>query len=111
MEDFDSKSWVNELLTYKGFIWLALLAMWGGTVRYISRLRTDKTEFRVAELIGEWFISGFAGILVAYICLSMDMSWQMTSFMVGVAGHMGGRAIFVLEARFKRFLGKDADGV
>ena len=82
-----------------GYVWFVALAIWGGTVNYLSRLKQGKVEtFSFAELIGEWAISGFAGLLTAYICIEMDLSWHMTAFFTGISGHMGGRAIFMFEA-------------
>lgn len=85
-----------------GFIWFVLLAIWGGTVNYISRLKRGETKkFSSMELIGEWTISGFAGLLTAFVCVEMQFSWYMTAFFTGVAGHFGARAIYMFEAYFK----------
>ena len=66
---------------------------------YISRIKRGNVKaFSFVELIGEWAISGFAGLLTAYICIDMELSWNMTAFFTGTAGHMGGRAIYMLEA-------------
>lgn len=85
-----------------GYIWFILLALWGGTVNYLSRIKQGKVEvFSFAELVGEWAISGFAGLLTTYICIEMELSWHMTAFFTGIAGHLGGRAIFIFESYFK----------
>lgn len=85
-----------------GYVWFLVLAIWGGTVNYLSRIKQGKVEvFSFAELVGEWAISGFAGLLTAYICTEMNLSWHMTAVMTGIAGHMGGRAIFIFESYFK----------
>lgn len=82
-----------------GYFWFVLLAIWGGTVNYLSRIKQGKVEtFSFVELVGEWAISGFAGLLTAYICISMDLSWHMTAFFTGISGHLGGRAIFMFES-------------
>lgn len=81
-----------------GYIWFVLLAVWGGTVNYLSRLKENESiKFSFVELIGEWAISGFAGLLTAYVCIEMKFSWHMTAFFTGIAGHLGGRAIFIFE--------------
>lgn len=81
-----------------GYVWFILLAIWGGTVNYISRLKDKSSEkFSFVELIGEWTISGFAGLLTAYVCIELELTWHMTAFFTGVAGHLGGRAIFLFE--------------
>lgn len=80
-----------------GYIWFILLALWGGTVSYISRVRKHRKPFSFVELIGEWTISGFAGLITAYICKEMQFSFYLTAALTGMCGHMGGRAIFILE--------------
>ncbi|WP_019933868.1 phage holin family protein [Oceanimonas smirnovii] len=81
-----------------GYLWFILLAVWGGTANYISRARRNKNHvFSAAELMGEWAISGFAGLLSAYICHEMGLSFYATAVTAGIAGHMGGRALFLIE--------------
>lgn len=95
---------INKVLeTGIGYLWFIMLALWGGTVNYLSRLKQGAVEsFSFIELIGEWTISGFAGLLTAYICVEFEMSWTMTAFFTGVSGHLGGRAIYMLENYVKQ---------
>ena len=99
----DEHGLINKLMEAGlGYLWFLALAIWGGTVNYLSRLKQGKVEvFSFAELVGEWAISGFAGLLTAYICIEMQLSWHMTTFFTGIAGHLGGRAIFIFENYFK----------
>lgn len=80
-----------------GYIWFALLALWGGTVSYISRVRRNNAPFSFVELIGEWTISAFAGVMTALICQELEFSLILTAALAGISGHMGGRAIYMLE--------------
>ena len=81
-----------------GYAWFALLAIWGGTVNYIFRVSRNKNvRFSFVELIGEWTISAFAGIMTALICQEMGLSLILTSALAGISGHMGGRAIYMME--------------
>lgn len=90
--------------TFGSYIWILMLAFWGGTASYISRIRRNKLPFSIIELIGEWCISGFAGVVMMYICLDLSMSTPITAVATGIAGHMGGRAIYLIEIWFtKRF--------
>lgn len=79
------------------YVWLLLLAVWGGTASYLGRLRKQNLPFSIAELLGEWVISGFAGVITAYLCLWAGFDYMVTFAMAGVAGHMGGRAIALIE--------------
>ncbi|QJI53339.1 holin [Alteromonas phage vB_AcoS-R7M] len=97
----------NDLLTKaatSSFAWLFLigLAIWGGTVNYLTRIKQGKVKsFSFAELVGEWTISGFTGVLTFYICSEMELSWNMIAFFTGISGHLGGRALFIFESYFK----------
>lgn len=96
--------WIVENLAYG---WFVMLGIWGGTANYISRQRREKGSFSFIELVGEWSISGFSGIVTAYICVDLDLSFALTSAAAGVAGHMGGLAIYMIEsAVMKRIEGK-----
>lgn len=88
-----------------GYVWFVLLAVWGGTVNYINRRKNDKLPFSVVELVGEWAVSGFAGIITVLICQELGMSVTITAATAGIAGHMGGRSIFLLERYFQNRIG------
>ncbi|WP_051587511.1 phage holin family protein [Pseudomonas sp. RL] len=80
-----------------GWVWLLAFAAWGGTASYLARIRKSQVPFRVAELLGEWAISGFAGILAGYLCLAAGFDQYLTLAVAGVSGHMGGRFITLIE--------------
>lgn len=80
-----------------GFVWFLLLAAWGGTASYLSRIKKTKTRFSIMELVGEWTISAFAGVITAFVCYEMQFSFYATAALTGIAGHMGGRAIALVE--------------
>lgn len=79
------------------YFWFVVLALWGGTASYLSRMKQKKLPFSLAELLGEWLISGFSGIMTALICASYGVDYYLTAALAGVAGHMGGRGVFMLE--------------
>lgn len=79
------------------YIWFMGLAMLGGTANYISRVRKKKLPFSFVELLGEWFIAGFAGLMTMFICLDQGFGLEMTAVFTGMSGHMGGRAIYIIE--------------
>jgi len=93
-----------------GYAWFFAMALWGGTASYISRIKKNACCFSIVELMGEWFISGFAGIITAHVCISFDFSFHQTAFFVGISGHMGGRGLFIVENivknRLIKFFGK-----
>lgn len=86
------------------------LAIWGGTVRYLTQIRKDGKAFKFAELMIEWYVSGFSGVLSGYLCYELEVSWATTCFVVGISGHMGGRALSLLETKVKSILGISKEG-
>lgn len=88
-----------------GYFWFLFLAVWGGTANYLSRRKTDSAPFSFAELVGEWAISGFAGIITALLCQHYGISEVMTYAAAGLAGHMGGRSIALFEQLVMKKLG------
>lgn len=90
--------------------WFLVLAIWGGTASYISRMRQKSLPFSLAELLGEWLISGFSGIMTALICTSYGLDPLLIAALCGITGHLGGRGVYMLEqwatAKLKGFAGK-----
>ena len=88
--------------SYWSLVWFAAIAMWGGIVNYRTKVMTGKIPaFSFIYLAGELFVSGFAGVLVWNICVALDLSPYWTAASVGIAGHMGGRLIEMLELQFQ----------
>lgn len=85
-----------------GFLWLLVLSAWGGTASYLTRLKKSKAPFSFMELVGEWTISAFAGVVTAYACYEMNFSFYATAACAGIAGHMGGRGIALVERGIER---------
>jgi len=88
----------DALETISVYLWFISLACLGGTANYISKLKQNKSKtFSIAELLGELLISGFTGLMTYYLCMDQGLSIPLTSFAVGVAGHMGGRGMYLFE--------------
>lgn len=87
-------AWIVENIAYG---WFVMMGVWGGTANYLSRRNKDKFPFSIIELVGEWSISGFSGIITAYICIDAGFSFALTSAAAGIAGHMGGRGVALIE--------------
>jgi len=93
------------MLTYA---WVFALACLGGATSFFAKVRAGTARwFNITELLGELFTSAFAGIITFYLCESAQFHGLLTAALVGIAGHMGSRAIFVLERFFEqRILGQ-----
>jgi hypothetical protein len=90
-----------SLLTYA---WVFAISILGGIVNFIRKVRDGETRaFRFTEFIGEIVTSAFAGVITFYLCKASNISELLTAVFVGVAGHMGSRAIFKLEKIVERW--------
>lgn len=95
---------MHEPTPFALFLMLGL-AIWGGTVNYLSRIKRGVVaRFSVLELLSEWVISGFSGFLVWLLCQNFGIDEYLTAAFVGIAGHAGGRTVFILENAFNKQL-------
>ena len=76
------------------------LSLWGGVASFYRKLKDGHVRvFNFTELIGELVISGFTGIVVANLCDSIPSCPTPLKYaLVGIAAHMGSRALFKLES-------------
>lgn len=80
--------------------WVLLIGIsfWGGVASFIRKMKDGHARaFNITELLGELVVSGFTGVLTANLCDSMGWSTSWKYFLVGIASHMGSRALFKLE--------------
>ncbi len=101
---------IKEFVSGAGmYVWFVIVAMFGGTANYISKVKANREKaFSVAELMGEWVISGVAGLLTAYLAQGSGLSFEFTAACCGVAGHAGGRAFYIIEQAFLSRLGVES---
>lgn len=84
-----------ELITYA---WVIFLSGWGGVVSFINKVKKGESRAcNFLELIGEVVTAGFAGVLTFWLCEAANINALITAAMVGISGHMGSRAIFMIE--------------
>lgn len=84
--------------TLMAFVLMLVLAMWGGLANYVYRIKTGAVQmFSFIELLGEWVISGFSGVMVYLIATHYHVEPLLVAAMVGIAGHAGARTIFFIE--------------
>lgn len=97
-KDPTSYSWIT-------YAWVLVVSALGGIANYIRKVKAGR-EFSIMEVVGDIVISAFAGVLTFWICELGGMPPLATAAFVGIAGHMGSRAIALLEDRIKRRFGK-----
>lgn len=94
-----------ELATY---LWVLFISMLGGFVSFMKKVKEGTSRaFNISEFIGEIVTSAFVGMITFWLCSSAEINQFITAAMVGISGHMGSRAIFILE----KWAEKKIDGI
>lgn len=92
------------------YFWVTGLGAWGGLVSFYRKLRAGKARpFNVVELIGELTTSAFAGLITFWLCEAAEIQPLVTAAFVGITGHMGSRAIFLIESWAEDHFGRATD--
>lgn len=87
-----------DLASAMTYAWLVIMGVIGGLVSFYQKVKAGATRWlNINELIGELFTSGFVGLVTGLLCEAGEFSLPLTFALVGITGHMGGRAIFVAE--------------
>jgi len=89
--------------------WVFGLSMWGGTVNYIYKLNKYHLPFSLFRFIGEILTAAFVGVITFLLCNSSGLGLEVTAALVGISGHMGTRALFLLEKKYERYLGAEVN--
>lgn len=86
----------------KQYAFLLGLAVLGGFVSWYSRVRKGEiAAWNVQHLIGELATSAFAGLIAFWLCEWSNLPPVLTAAIVGVSGHMGTKAISLVEGALK----------
>jgi hypothetical protein len=79
-------------------LWMALISAAGGFMGFYGKYKAGKVRaFNITELIGEVFVSVSVGLVTYWICKGFQVNEWLTAAGVAISGHMGARAIFLLE--------------
>lgn len=99
----DKLSFLQRLVEYGalGYVWLFIISIWGGTVRYVTDIRAGNKPSFISWLY-EACISGFVGIITAMTCQYYQLDFLLTSAITGIAAHNGTRSLFVLAECLKK---------
>lgn len=89
--------------------WVVVLSAWGGMVSYFHNLGRHGLKFSLLRLFVDISTSAFVGILTYLLCRATIRSEEVTAAMVGISGHMGTRALFMLEKRYEKLFGTMED--
>jgi LydA holin phage, holin superfamily III len=100
----------KDLLNYPflTYVWVIAMAALGGIAHYIKKINAGLNKsFSIAELAGEIVISGFVGLLTFFICDATAVDIRITAVFVGISGHMGSRAIYLIQLLIQKKTGID----
>jgi hypothetical protein len=80
------------------YAWVIMLSLLGGIASFMQKLKEGHTRvFNVIELIGECCVSALVGIITFFLCESADISRMKSAALVAISGHMGSKAMKLLE--------------
>lgn len=100
----NENDWLYFIVTLPYVIFLSLA---GGLGAFIMRLNqsTEPKPLHVifVKLLGELFLSGFAGLITFLLCKEFGLSSNMTAVAVAISGHLGGQYDYINLRLLKRF--------
>lgn len=80
------------------YAFLLSVALLGGIVSFYTKVKNGSAQaWSLMHLIGELATSAFAGLLAFWVCAYANTPPLIMAALVGVAGHMGTRAIAMVE--------------
>lgn len=91
------------------YAFILAISLLGGMVSWYAKVRQGTVQaWNVMHLIGELATSAFAGLLAFWFCAWANTPPLIAAALVGVAGHMGARAIGAFEEWAQRKFGSTA---
>lgn len=94
------------------YLWMVGISALGGVAGYLRKIRQGLTKrFSITEMTCEVVISIFAGSVTLLLCDSQRFDKSITGALVGLAGHLGSRAIYILEIFVSKKTGVNLDVV
>lgn len=84
-----------SLLTYA---WVIFLSCWGGLVRFLGKNKNLSWKQATLSLLVDLITSAFVGVVTFLFCQHAQMDVFLSAALVGVSGHMGSRAIWMIES-------------
>lgn len=89
---------LDDIAKFSVPVWLIGLSVWAATAHTIRRVKNGELAFfSVREWVGDIVISSFIGVITYYLCKYAQIDEMLTAAAVGLAAHMGTKAISVFE--------------
>lgn len=85
------------------YAWVIALSVLGGAVNFIRKLQSGHARvFNLVEFIGELTTAAFTGVITFYLFTNAGFDPLITAAAVGISGHMGSRALLLMEGWLTR---------
>lgn len=81
-----------ESYAFLTYLWVFALAMFGGAVSYLKKLRYGK-KWKFTDFAIELTTAAFAGLVTFFLCEWIGIGQTGTAALTGISGHYSGRAI------------------
>lgn len=90
---------------------LLAVAVLGGAAGWYGRFKAAPSwpKVTVAHLVGELTTSAFAGLIAFWLCSLGGAPELLTISVVGMAGHMGGRFLMLVEGVLEKRIASKAE--
>jgi hypothetical protein len=86
-----------NLWTLQEWAWILLPSLLGGSLTWYQKQHNRKLVFKISELLGEWFIAGFAGFAVSLPLIYFKFDTKLIVVASAITGHFAARAILFME--------------
>lgn len=93
------------------YLWVLAWSGIGGLASFLHRVRQGEIKHGIMlEMITDTTYSAFAGLTAFYWCQNQNYDPMLSAIIIGISGHMGARAIIMIEQGIaKRLLGNDVE--
>jgi len=87
---------------WASIIYVVLISSAAGAVGYLNKIRNNTESFSWVHIAINFFIGGLNGYLVFLLCDAAGWSWQLTAFLSGASGAMGGEMLNTIMDKAKK---------
>lgn len=94
LQNITTQNWLVQALPFLMAVGLSCI---GGLVSYLNRIDKSGVAFSFFRLAIEITTSGFVGIISFMLCDYAELEWSATAAIVAISGHMGTRALLLIE--------------
>ena len=86
-----------QTYTLLQYAWVVGLAVWGGAVGYLQKIRKAGEAFRFGAFISEMLTSSLAGVLAFFLCEIAEIGGLVAAILIAIAGHAGGEFVSLVK--------------